>query len=307
MAAITQVSAPGSAPRHSGRYALRRWTVIPVTYLVAIVAFGLTVVPLLFVAVDVFPPNGDINNSPAGWPHPWVAGNYTSILTSAPFWEFLGNSALIAAVATTLTLVLGSMAALALSQYEFKGREFFYTLFVSGILFPIGVGALPLYLLLQRLSLLDNQFGVALPEAAFALPFTMIILRPFLRAIPGELREAALVDGASRFRYFGQILLPLAKPALITVGLLAFVTSWNQYLLPLLVLQTSTHFTLPLGTYTFQPQYSQNDAGIMAFTAMAMVPALCVFVFAQRYIVAGAAGAVKGEPPGGMEGGQPSY
>jgi raffinose/stachyose/melibiose transport system permease protein len=273
---------------------LRRWTVIPATYLVAIVALGLTVVPLLFVVVDGFRTNGDINNSPAGWPHPWVAGNYTSILGSAPFWEFLGNSALIATVATTMTLVLGSMAALALSQYEFRGREFFYTVFVSGFLFPIGVGALPLYLLLQRLGLLDNQFGVAIPEAAFGLPITMLILRPFLRAIPSELQDAALVDGASRFRYFAQILIPLAKPALITVGLLAFVTSWNQYLLPLLVLQTSTHFTLPLGTYTFQTQYSQNDAGIMAFTAMAMLPALAVFVFAQRYIVAGAAGAVKG-------------
>jgi raffinose/stachyose/melibiose transport system permease protein len=295
MAAITRTAGPdhaGGAGR--GSQALRRWSVIPATYLVAIVAIGITVVPLLFVVVDGFRTNGDINNSPAGWPHPWVAGNYTSILTSAPFWEFLGNSALIAAVATTLILVLGSMAALALSQYEFRGREFFYTVFVSGILFPIGVGALPLYLLLQRLGLLDNQFGVAIPEAAFGLPLTMLILRPFLRAIPGELQDAAMVDGASRFRYFVQILIPLAKPALITVGLLAFVTSWNQYLLPLLVLQTSSHFTLPLGTYTFQTQYSQNDAGIMAFTAMAMLPALGVFVFAQRYIVAGAAGAVKG-------------
>lgn len=290
MAAITQTTKPD----YTDRYPRRGWTVMPATYLVAIVAVGLTVVPLLFVVVDGFRTNGDINNSPAGWPHPWVAGNYTSILGSAPFWEFLGNSLLIGVVATTLTLALGSMAALALSQYEFRGREFFYTVFVSGFLFPIGVGALPLYLLLQRLGLLDNQFGVAIPEAAFGLPLTMLILRPFLRAVPGELQEAALVDGASRFRFFVQILLPLAKPALITVGLLAFVTSWNQYLLPLLVLQTSSHFTLPLGTYTFQTQYSQNDAGIMAFTAMAMLPALGVFVFAQKYIVAGAAGAVKG-------------
>jgi raffinose/stachyose/melibiose transport system permease protein len=290
MAAMTQTTKPD----YTDRYPRRGWTVMPATYLVAIVAVGLTVVPLLFVVVDGFRTNGDINNSPAGWPHPWVAGNYTSILGSAPFWEFLGNSLLIGVVATTLTLTLGSMAALALSQYEFRGREFFYTVFVSGFLFPIGVGALPLYLLLQRLGLLDNQFGVAIPEAAFGLPLTMLILRPFLRAVPGELQEAALVDGASRFRFFVQILLPLAKPALITVGLLAFVTSWNQYLLPLLVLQTSSHFTLPLGTYTFQTQYSQNDAGIMAFTAMAMLPALGVFVFAQKYIVAGAAGAVKG-------------
>jgi raffinose/stachyose/melibiose transport system permease protein len=102
------------------------------------------------------------------------------------------------------------------------------------------------------------------------------------------------VDGASRLRFFVQILLPLAKPALVTVGLLAFVTSWNQYLLPLLVLQSSAHFTLPLGTYIFQTQYSQNDAGIMAFTALAMVPALGMFLFCERYLVAGAAGAVKG-------------
>jgi len=290
MAAVTRTEASG----YAGRYAQRRWTVIPGTYLVAIVAVGLTVVPLLLVVVNGFRTNGDINNSAAGLPHPWVAGNYTSILKSASFWEFLGNSALISVVATTLTLVLGSMAALALSQYEFRGREFCYTVFVSGLLFPIGVGALPLYLLLQRLGLLDNQFGVAIPEAAFGLPITMIILRPFLRAIPGELREAALVDGASRFRFFVQILLPLAKPALVTVGLLAFVTSWNQYFVPLLVLQTSSHFTLPLGTYTFQTQYSQNVAGIFAFTAMSMLPALGAFVFAERYLVAGAAGAVKG-------------
>src|ERR1700690_1954557 len=164
MVASTQIGAPD----YAGKYGLRRWTVLPATYLIAIVAFGLTVVPLLFVVVDGFRTNGDINNAPAGLPHPWVAGNYTAILTSAPFWQFLGNSFLIAAVATTLTLVLGSMAALALSQYEFRGREFCYTVFVSGLLFPIGVGALPLYLLLQRLGLLDNQFGVALPEAAFA-------------------------------------------------------------------------------------------------------------------------------------------
>jgi raffinose/stachyose/melibiose transport system permease protein len=267
---------------------------MPAMYLVAIVALGLTIVPLLFVLVDGFRTNGDINATPAGLPHPWVAGNYSAILTSAPFWQFLGNSFLVAGVATAAIVVLGSMAALALSRYEFRGREFFYSVFVSGLLFPIGVGALPLYLLLQRLGLLDNQFGVAIPEAAFGLPITLVILRPFLRAIPADLQEAALVDGASRFRFFAQILLPLAKPALVTVGLLAFVTSWNQYLLPLLVLQTSSHFTLPLGTYIFQTQYSQNDAGIMAFTALAMVPALGMFLFAERYLVAGAAGAVKG-------------
>jgi raffinose/stachyose/melibiose transport system permease protein len=223
-----------------------------------------------------------------------VWSNYGSVLTTAPFWQFLGNSALIAGVSTVLAVTLGSMAGFALSRYVFRGREAIFTLFLSGLLFPIGVAALPLYLLLQRLGLLDNQFGVALPEAAFALPITMFILRPFMRAIPGELEDAAMVDGASRFRFFWQILLPLAKPALVTVGLLAFVTSWNQYLLPLLVFTTTSHFTLPLGVATYQSQYSQNTGAILAFTALASVPALGVFVFAERFLVAGATGAVKG-------------
>jgi raffinose/stachyose/melibiose transport system permease protein len=271
-----------------------KYTIMPVTYLVLIVLFGITVVPLLFVFVDGFRTNAAINNSPTGLPHPWVWSNYGPILTSAPFWQFLGNSALIAGVATVLAVVLGSMAGFALSRYVFRGREAIFTLFVSGLLFPLSVAALPLYLLLQRVGLLDNQFGVALPEAAFALPITMLILRPFMRAIPGELEDAALVDGASRFRFFWRILIPLSRPALVTVALLAFVTSWNQYLLPLLVFTTTSHFTLPLGAATYQSQYSQDTGAILAFTALAMVPALGVFVFAERYIVAGATGAVKG-------------
>jgi raffinose/stachyose/melibiose transport system permease protein len=271
-----------------------RWTIMPATYLVSIVILGITVVPLLFVFVNGFRSTAQINNSATGAPNPWIWTNYGSILSSAPFWEFLGNSALIAAVATALAVCLGSMAAFALSRYDFRGREFWYTLFISGLLFPIQIAAVPLFLLLQDIGLLDNQFGVALPEAAFSLPITMLILRPFMRAIPGELEDAASVDGAGRLRFFVQILLPLSKPALVTVSLLAFVTSWNQFLLPLLVFTTQSHFTLPVGVATYQSQFSQDTAVILAFTALSALPALGFFMFAERYLVAGAAGAVKG-------------
>jgi raffinose/stachyose/melibiose transport system permease protein len=272
----------------------RKYTVMPATYLVAIVLFGITVVPMLFVLVDGARTTADVNNSAVGVPHPWIWSNYSTVLSSAPFWQFLGNSALIAGVATTIAVALGSMAAFALSRYEFWGREGVFTLFISGLLFPLVAAALPLYLLLQKLNLLDNQFGVAIPEAAFALPITIFILRPFMRAIPGDLEDASMVDGASRFRFFLQILLPLARPAIVTVALLAFVSSWNQYLLPLLVFTTQSHFTLPLGVATFQSQYSQDTASIFAFTAISIVPCLGIFVWAERYLVAGAAGAVKG-------------
>jgi raffinose/stachyose/melibiose transport system permease protein len=168
-----------------------------------------------------------------------------------------------------------------------------YTLFTLGLLFPLGVASLPLYLLLRNVGLLESPLGVALPEAAFSLPVTIVILRPFMRAIPGELEDAAVVDGATRLGFFWRILLPLSRPALVTVGILAFVTSRNQYLLPLLVFNDTNHFTLPLGVATFQSQYSQDTARILAFTALSMVPSLCVFVFAERRIVGGLTGAIK--------------
>ena len=274
--------------------ATRRRARLAVTYSTALVIVAITVVPLLFVILGGFRTSAQINESATGLPHPWVWGNYKAILSSGAFWRFLGNSALIAGMATGLAVGLGAMAAFALSRYTFRGREAIYTLFTIGLLFPLAVASLPLYLQLRHMGLLENPLGVGLPEAAFSLPITIVILRPFMRAIPSELEDAAVVDGATRLGFFWRILLPLSRPALSTVAILAFVTSWNHYLLPLLVFNDSNHFTLPLGVATFQTQYSQDVARIFAFTALSMLPSLAVFVFAERQIIGGLAGAVKG-------------
>jgi raffinose/stachyose/melibiose transport system permease protein len=263
-------------------------------YLAAILVVGVTVVPILFVVAGGFRTTAQINADPGGLPSPWVLDNYRFILASPDFWRFLGNSALIAVVATVLAMALGSTAAFALSRYSFKGREAVYGLFTIGLLFPLSAASLPLYLLLRQLGMLENPLGVAIPEAAFSLPVTIVILRPFMRAIPAEVEEAAVLDGASRLGFFWRILLPLSVPALTTVAVLAFVTSWNAYLLPFLVFNDSQHFTLPLGVTAFQSQYTQDTARIFAFTALSMVPALGFFVLAERRIVGGLTGSVKG-------------
>jgi raffinose/stachyose/melibiose transport system permease protein len=282
-------------PRRADTVRRRRtWITQPAGYLLILLVLAITLLPMLYLIMSGFRTTGQLGSSPNGLPHPWVWGNYAAILTSAVFWQAVQNSAIIAVVATTLAMVLGSMAAFALSRYTFRGRDGLFLLFTAGLLFPLNTAALPLFLLLQKIGMNDNLFGVALPEAAFSLPITMLILRPFMRAIPGDLEDAAMVDGASRLRFFVQILLPMCKPALVTVALLAFVTSWNQFLLPLLVFTTQSHFTLPLGVYTFQSTYSADTAVILAFTALAAAPALGLFMFAERYLVAGAAGAVKG-------------
>ena len=227
-----------------------------------LLVLAITLVPMLYLILSGFRTTGQLGSNPNGLPHPWVWTNYATILTSAVFWQAVQNSAIIAVVATTLAMVLGSMAAFALSRYTFRGREGLFLLFTAGLLFPLNTAALPLFLLLQKIGMNDNLFGVALPEAAFSLPVTIVILRPFMRAIPAELEDAATVDGATRIRFFVRILLPLSRPALITVAMLAFVTSWNTYLLPLIVLSTPQHFTLPLSVAMFQSQYSTDTAKI---------------------------------------------
>jgi raffinose/stachyose/melibiose transport system permease protein len=291
MSAVLETRTPVDPPRVlRGRARIGT----PLAYVAALLVIGITVVPLLFVVIGGFRTNAQINDTPAGLPHPWVLGNYLTILTTPAFWQFLGNSALIAAVATALAVVLGSMAGFALSRYSFRGRNAIYGLFTLGLLFPIGVATLPLYLWLRDIGMLENPMGVAIPEAAFSLPVTIVILRPFMHAIPDEIEDAAVLDGATRLGFFWRILIPLSVPAITTVAVLAFVTSWNAYLLPLLVFNDPTNFTLPLGVATFQSQYSQDTARVLAFTALSMVPALGFFVLAERRIVGGLTGAVKG-------------
>jgi raffinose/stachyose/melibiose transport system permease protein len=263
-------------------------------YLAGVVIVVVTVVPMLFIFIGGFRTTGQINESPTGLPHPWIWINYRTILTSSSFWRFLANSAEIAFVATALAVTLGAMAAFALSRYAFKGRDAVYAFFTIGLLFPLTVAALPLYLVLRDLGLLENKFGVAIPEAAFSLSITIVILRPFMRAIPAELEDAAVVDGATKLGFFWRILLPLSGPALTTVAILSFVTSWNFYILPLLVFNNSGDFTLPLGVATFQSQYSYDTARVFAFTFLSMVPTLAFFVIAERRIISGLTGAVKG-------------
>lgn len=272
----------------------RTWITRPGTYLVILFVLAITLVPMLYLILSGFRTTGQLGSNPNGLPHPWVWSNYASILESAVFWRAVLNSAIIAVVATALAMVLGSMAAFALSRYAFRGRDALFLLFAAGLLFPLNTAALPLFLMLQKIGMNDNLLGVALPEAAFSLPVTIVILRPFMRAIPGELEDAATVDGATRIRFFLRILLPLSRPALITVGMLAFVTSWNTYLLPLIVLSTPSHYTLPLAVAMFQSQYSTDTARVFAYTALSMLPALFIFVFAQRYLVGGLVGAIRG-------------
>ncbi|MGX1371536.1 raffinose/stachyose/melibiose transport system permease protein [Streptomyces canus] len=253
------------------------------------------VVPLVYAVLSGFKSTDELSSNPFGLPEHWLTSNYTDILGGSDFWRLLGSSTLIAVGTTVLVVALSALAAFSFARFAFRGREALFTLFTMGLMFPFAVAVLPLFLLLRSLGLLDNPLGVILPQAAFGLPMTIIILRAFFREIPGELEEAATLDGCSSFGFFWRVLLPMARPALGTVSVLALVTSWNNFMLPLLVFTDNTWWTLPVGVQQFQGQYSAEYARVFAYLVLAMVPALAFYSVAERQLVGGlTAGATKG-------------
>jgi raffinose/stachyose/melibiose transport system permease protein len=250
--------------------------------------------PVVYIILSGFRTNSEITVDPSGLPATWQIGNYLEVLGGEVFWREFANSTITSVATTALVVALGLAASYVLARYEFRGRGAMYALFAAGLMFPMTVAITPLYILVRSLGLMNTLPGVIAPQVAFQLPITIIILVPFLQAIPRELQEAAAIDGASRLGFFWRMVVPLSMPGVITVGILAFIASWNAYLLPLFILNNEAAFTLPLGVQAFASQYSVDTARVFAFTSLSMIPALVFFSLFERRIVGGLTGAVKG-------------
>jgi raffinose/stachyose/melibiose transport system permease protein len=263
-------------------------------YLVALTVLAVVVIPLTFSILGGFRTSLQLAADPVALPDPWVWENYRSILADPAFWRQIRNSTVIALLTVAFVLPAASLAAYVIARYAFKGRELVYGLFTLGLLFPVAAAILPLFIALRDLGLLSNPLGVALPQAAFGLPIAIIVMRPFFRAIPTEVQDAAAIDGCGPFRLYWSIMLPLSRPVLSTIAVITIVGSWNAFFLPLLVLVDPNDHTLPIGINNISTQYSTDYARVLAYTSLAMVPALLFYAIAERQIVGGlTAGAVK--------------
>jgi raffinose/stachyose/melibiose transport system permease protein len=283
----TAVAPPG--------YPLRRTLARGLLYLTAIGVLLVIIIPLSFSVLGGFRTSGQLAADPVGLPDPWVFTNYLDILASPAFYNQLKNSLLISLATTALVLPAASLAAFVIARYRFRGREAVYVLFTLGLLFPVAVAILPLFITLRQTGLLNNPLGVALPQAAFGLPLSIVILRPFFRSVPKDLEDAAAIDGCGPLRFYWSVMLPLSRPVLSTIAVLTVVGSWNAFLLPLHVLTQPDQWTLPIGVNNVSAQYVTDFAVILAYTTLAMIPALVFYFIAQRQIVSGlTAGGVKG-------------
>ena len=296
MAATSVAPPPLARDRHPVRRrrpgSLRKAN--PAVYAVAVLLIIVMLAPVAYIIIGGFRTNAAITSDPSGFPSPWQVGNYLDVLTGDIFWRQVLNSTIAAVTTTAGVVALGLMVSFAIARYHFRGRGALYALYAAGLMFPMTVAITPLYIMVRSLGLMNDLAGVILPQIAFGLPVTVIILVPFLRAIPAELQEAAAIDGCSRLGFFWRMVLPLSLPGVITVGILAFIGSWNSYLLPLFILNDDASYTLPLGVQAFASRYSVDTARVLAFTSLAMLPALAFFSLFERRIVGGLTGAVKG-------------
>ncbi len=290
-------SVPAPRPHHASVFEENRIGFVTRLYLYAslFIVAAVVLLPLLTTALGGFKTLGDLRVHPFGLPTEWQWANYTDILTSTRYWQMLGNSFLIATLTVALTLVVAAMAAFTFAHVKFFGSGFLLNYFLIGLMFPVATAILPLFIRIRDLGLLDTYWGVVLPQVAFGLGMSILLFRRFFQNVPAELFDAAFVDGCGYLGYFWHITLPLSRPILATVGIIAFVASWNSYLLPLILLNTEGKYPWPLGIMVYQGEYSKDWQLILAFITLTIMPTIIVFFAAQKHIVAGlTAGAVKG-------------
>lgn len=213
--------------------------------------------------------------------------NYTDLFQRFDFMLYFWNSTFITVVATALTLLVNSMAAFALSKYQFKGQIWVLGLIIGALMVPQSVVLVPLFLITNQLGLLDSLWGVIIPAAA--TPTGVFLLRQYMLTIPDEILDAARMDKASEWKIFWRIILPLSAPALAVLAILSVMWRWNDFLWPLIVLSRNEDFTLQLALNSFQGEMSTKWNNLLAMTVLSLTPIAIVFAFLQKYIVTGIA------------------
>lgn len=221
--------------------------------------------------------------------------NYAEAYTSGSYLKYLGNSVLVTGIVLVAVIILSAMTAYAISRFRWKYGPYVLLLFLLGMMIPMQATLLPLMIIFKNLHLLDTRWAIIIPYTAFALPIAVFILSGFMRAIPTDIEESAFIDGASVYRIFRSIILPISMPPVMTVCILTFINIWNEYIVAATFISSENLKTLPFGVYTFVSQYSVNYGNIGAFLIMGALPVIIIyFILSERITKGMVAGAVKG-------------
>ncbi|GAA2712193.1 carbohydrate ABC transporter permease [Micromonospora olivasterospora] len=251
---------------------------------------ALTVLPLLWMFLSSFKSNAEILADPWGLPGELRFDNWARAWTTAHIGRYFLNSAIVVTGSVALTMLMGATAAYVFARYEFRGRQLAYYLFVGGLMFPVFLALVPLFFVVRNAGLFGTWTGLVLVYAAYSLPFTVFFLTAFFRTLPTSVAEAALVDGCGHFRLFFRVMLPMARPGMISVAIFNFLSHWNQFLLPQVLLQgddSKWMLAQGLAALSVSQGYAGDYAQLFAGLTIAVLPVLLVYVAFQRQVQSG--------------------
>ena len=280
-----------------GRFGFGNLTVNAVSQILLVFWAIAVIFPFVWMVITALKSDPEILSSPWTLPANLQWDNFTRAWTQARIGTFFINTLIVLAGSLTGTLLVSSMAAYVLARFSFPGRQLIFYGFIAGLMFPVFLALVPLYFLVNDLNLLATYQGLILVYIAYSLPFTIFFLTAFFKTLPVELGEAAILDGASQYQIFFQIMMPLARPGLIAMGIFNFLGQWNHFLLPLVLMPDENKYLLSQGLYFLAVQQGyQNDYGaLFAAMVITMVPTLIIYVLFQRRLESGlTAGALKG-------------
>lgn len=251
--------------------------------------------PIIAMVLNSFKPTAEILSGGRLLPEALSIANYQYLTERTPFWTYFGNSFAIALGGTALTIVAAALAGYSLSRYHSVGATGYSRLLLMVQMFPLILTLIPLFILFRNLGLVNTRTSVILIYTVVHLPFATWMFKAFFDAIPRELEEAAMIDGASRLSAFWRVVLRLSGPGIAAVTIFSFLFSYNEYLIASIFLRDEERMTIPVGIQMFMQQYQTDWGSLMAAATLAMLPTFVLFLFVQKYMVYGAvAGAVKG-------------
>lgn len=263
-------------------------------YTLLVIGAVLALLPMVWMVSASLMPSGEASTYPPHFfPSRPTFAHYTDLFTRLSIGKYLLNSAFVSLVVTFASLAINSMAGYAFAKLRFRGRDRLFRVLSTGLVLPVQVAMLPLFLLLKNLHLINTYWGVIIPGMASI--FGIFLVRQYALAIPDEMLDAARVDGASEFRIFRSIVVPGIVPILATLSIWTFLATWNDFMWPLIVLSDESHYTLPVALANLAGEHVQDTELMMAGSVLTVIPVMLVFLFLQRYYIQGVmAGSVKG-------------
>ena len=277
-------------------YQVSRWSAVSTQ--TVLIGWAVTVIfPMIWMIYSSFKTDQELFFSPWAAPVELQWDNFARAWTKAHVGDYLLNTLIVVVPALLLTFIISAMAAYVLARFEFVGRRFLFYMFLSGMLFPVFLALVPLFDLVNQLKMLNTFHGLIIVYIAYSLPFTIFFLTGFFKTLPTEIEESAIMDGANPYQVFFKVMLPMASPGLISMGIFNFLGMWNQYVLPLVLISDESKYMLSQGlAFMLFKQFYENDwSALFAALTIIMVPTLIVYITFQKQIQDGiTTGALKG-------------